>query len=88
MSKFYHIRSPNIRIIHFSGFSGCCMGIICFHTPPPPESTLAVILRGQTSFYDHLFTRYGFCDFSALPGLFPGYFRLTDHDPKYGTCFF
>ena len=34
------------------------------------------------------FTRYGLCDFFAPPRLSPGCFRLTVHDPKYGTCFF
>ena len=48
MSTFYHVRSPNIRIMHFWGTSGCCMGIICLHTLT--KFTLAVILRGQPSF--------------------------------------
>ena len=61
MSQFYHTRSPNIRIIHFWGTSGCCMGIIWLHTFT--KSNLAVILRDQPSFYNHPFTRYGFCDF-------------------------
>ena len=69
---------PKIRKMH----SGCCVGTICLHTPT--KSSLAVILRGQPSFCDHRFTRYGFCDF--LPRT--DYFQLTDHDPKYGPCFF
>ena len=86
MSKFHHIRSSNIRKVHFWGNSACCMDIICFHTLS--KSNLAVILWGQPSFYNHPFTRYGFCDFFAPPGLFPGYFQLINRDPKYGTCFF
>ena len=61
MSKFYYIRFPNIRKIHFWGLSVCCMGIICLHTPT--KSNLAVILRIQPSFCDHWFTTLGFCDF-------------------------
>ena len=49
------------------------MGIICLHTPT--KSSLAVILRGQRSFYDNRFRRYGFCDIfcpaRAVSGLFP-----------------
>ena len=86
MSKNFHTRSPNIRKMHFWGTSGCSIGIICLYTPT--KSTLAVILRSQPCFCDHRFTRYGFCDFFATSGLFPGYFWLTDHDRKYGTCFF
>ena len=78
--------SPNIRKMHFWGTSDCCMDIICLHTPT--KSSLAVILRVQPNFYEHWFMRYGFCDAFAPPGLLPGYFRLTDHDPEYGTCFF
>ena len=85
MSKLYHIRSPYIRMMHFWGTSDCCMGIVCLYTST--KSSLAIILRGQPSFFDHRFTRYGFCDFFAQRRLLPGYFRLTDHDPKYGTCF-
>ena len=77
---------PKYPKLHFWGTSDCCMGIICLHTPT--KSSLTVILRGQPRFYDHRFTRYRFCDLFAPSGLFPGYFRLTDHDPKYGTCFF
>ena len=86
MLKFYHIRSTNISKMHFWGTFGSCMGIICLHTPT--ESSLVVILRGKPSFYDHRLTRYAFGDLFVLLGLFPGYFRLIDHDPKYGTCFF
>ena len=86
MSKCYHIRFPNIRKMHFGSTSGSCMGIICLHTFT--KSNLAVILRSQSSFYDYPFTRYRFCDFFAPPWPFPSYFRLTNHDPKYGTCFF
>ena len=86
MSKFYHTRSPNIRKMHFWDNFGCCMGIICLHTPT--KSSLAVILRGQLSFYGHRLKRWWFCDSFALPGLFPGYFRQINHDPKYGTCFY
>ena len=86
MSKFYHIRSSNIRKMHFWGTSGCCMGIIYLHTLS--KSSLAVILRSQPSFYDHRLTRCGFGNIFAPPGQFPGYFRLTNHDPKYGTSFF
>ena len=59
---------PDFREMHFWGTSSCCMGIICLHTTT--KSSLAVILRGQLSFYDHRFTRYGFCDFFDIPGLF------------------
>ena len=55
--------------MHFWGTSDCCMGIICMHTPT--KLCLAVILRGQPSFYVHRFTRYEFSDFFAPPGLFP-----------------
>ena len=83
MSRFYHISSPKIRKMHFWGTSCCCVGMICL--PFLTKSNLVVILRGQPSFYDHPFTRYGFCDLFAAPGLFPSYFRLTHYDPKYGT---
>ena len=66
--------------MHFWGISGCYVGIICLHTPS--KSSLAVILRGQPSFYNQWLTIYGFVNFFAQPRLFPGYFRLTDHDPK------
>ena len=71
--------------MHFWGTSDCCMGIICLYNPT--KSCLAVIVRGQPSFYNHWLTRYGFGDFFVPPGLFPDYFRLTDHDPKCGTFF-
>ena len=66
--KISPYKFPKIKKIYFWSFSGCCMGIICLHTPT--KSSLAVILRGQPSFCDHWFTRYGFSDFSSLPGLF------------------
>ena len=68
MSKFYHTRSPHIRIIHFWGHFRLLYGYNLPHTPT--KVSLAVILRGQPSFYDHLFTRYGFCDFFPRPGYF------------------
>ena len=68
MSKLYHIRSPNIRKIYFCGTFSCFMGITCLHTQT--KSILAVSLTGQPSFYCPRFTRYGFCDFFALPGYF------------------
>ena len=84
--KILPYKVPKYQKIHFWGTSGCWIGIICLHTPT--KSSLAVILRGQPSFSDHRFTRYGFYDFFAPSGLFPGYFRLTNYDPKNGTCFF
>ena len=84
--KILPYKVPKYQKIHFGGTSGYWMSITYLHTPT--KSSLAVIVRGQPSFYDHWFTRYRFCQFFALPGLFPGYFRLTDHDPKYGTYFF
>ena len=68
MSKLYHIRSPNIRKIYFCGTFSCFMGITCLHTQTKP--ILAVSLTGQPSFYCPRFTRYGFCDFFALPRYF------------------
>ena len=73
MSKCYHIRFPNIRKMHFGSTSGSCMDIICLHTFT--KFNLAVILRGQSSFYDYPFTRYRFCDIFcpalAISRLFP-----------------
>ena len=57
--------------MHFWVTSDCCMGIICLNNPT--KSCLAVILRGQPSFYDHWLTRYGFGDIFVPPG----YFRAT-----------
>ena len=48
--------------------SGYCKGTICLQIPT--ESSYAVILRGQPSFKDKEFTRYGFCDFLSRPGYF------------------
>ena len=69
MSKIYHARSQNIRKMHFWGTSGCWMGIICLHTPS--KSSLVIILRCQSSFYNHRSMRYGLWDIFAQPGLFP-----------------
>ena len=77
MSKLYYIRSLNIRKMHFWDASCCCIGIICLHTPT--KSSFVVILRGHPSFYDHWFTIYGFCNFFAPFGLFPGYWPKIRH---------
>ena len=72
MSKFYHIRSPNIRKVHLWGTSGCCMGIIGLHTPT--KSTLAVI-EGSTKFLrpsvHEIWILWLFCTARAICGLFP-----------------
>ena len=69
MSKFYQFKVPkNQKIWHLRFMYS--MGIISLHTPT--KMSLAVVLRGQSSFNNHEFTRNGFCDF--LPH--PGYFRV------------
>ena len=46
--KILPYKVTNIRKIHFWGTSGCCIVIICMHTPT--KSSLVVILRGSTKF--------------------------------------
>ena len=70
--KILPYKVPKYQNNPFLGKSYCCMGIICLHTPT--KSTLAVILRGQPSFYDHRFARYGFCCFFAPHRLFRAIF--------------
>ena len=82
MSKFYHIRSPDIRKMHFWGTSGCCMVLFACIFP------LHQVLQSVWG-VNQVSTAIGSRDMNFAT-FFPclGYFRLTDRHPKYGTCFF
>ena len=67
--KILPYKVPRYQKNAFLGHFRLLHGIICLHIPT--TSSLAVSLRGQPSFYGHRFTRYEFCDFFPLPGLFP-----------------
>ena len=67
--KILPYKIPRYQKNAFLGHFRLLHGIICLHIPT--TSSLAVSLRGQPSFYGHRFTRYEFCDFFPLPGLFP-----------------